>query len=104
MQATYEQVLEPTLNIFRRKFEYFRDNVAAMNELFEASFATVADAGKTLSKCGKCSRYMKLIASRPQRLYCIHCEVTYSLPMLGSVKLYKVRAQIMNMVTVIHPI
>ena len=63
-----------------------------MDELFEASFSSVAESGRVLSKCGKCSRYMKFIASRPQRLYCMHCEVTYSLPLQGSIKLYKVLA------------
>ena len=91
IQAAYEQVLEPTLDIFRRKFEYFRTNIDAMDELFEASFSSVAETGRVLSKCGKCSRYMKFIASRPQRLYCMNCEVTYSLPQLGTIKLYKVK-------------
>ena len=27
-------------------------------------------AGKPLSKCGKCKRYMKYISARPQRMYC----------------------------------
>ena len=92
-QANYDQVLEPTLDIFRRKFEYFSSHISAMDELFEASFSTVADSGRLLSKCGKCSHYMKFIASRPQRLYCMTCEVTYSLPLLGGIKLYKVSSQ-----------
>ena len=62
-----------------------------MDELFEASFSSVADSGKVLSKCGLCRRYMKYISSRPQRLYCMNCDQTYSLPQVGSIKLYKVR-------------
>lgn len=37
-------------------------------------------AGKPLSKCGKCKRYMKYIAQRPSRLYCPSCEEVYSVP------------------------
>lgn len=90
MQAQYDQVVEPILDIFTRKFEYFASHLSTMEELFEASFSSVAESGRLFSKCGKCSHYMKFIASRPQRLYCMHCEVTYSLPLQGSIKLYKV--------------
>ena len=38
-------------------------------------------------------RYMTLIPSKPQRLYCKHCDETYSLPQGGAIKLYKVRRQ-----------
>jgi hypothetical protein len=37
-------------------------------------------AGKPLSKCGKCRRYMKYISARPQRLYCSTCEEVLPLP------------------------
>ena len=33
---------------------------------------------------------MTYIPSKPQRLYCRHCDDTYSLPQGGSIKLYKV--------------
>ena len=78
------------MDIFRRKFDYFSHNVSAMDELFEASFSSIAESGRFFSKCGNCSRYMKYIASRPQRLYCMQCEKTYSLPLKGTIKLYKV--------------
>eukprot|EP00955_Chlamydomonas_euryale_P067616 359883-Chlamydomonas_euryale.AAC.3 len=32
---------------------------------------------------------MKLISSRPSRLYCAQCEDIYNLPQGGSIKLYK---------------
>lgn len=51
-----------------------------MDALFEASFSPLASSGKVLSKCGRCSRYMKLIASRPSRLYCPTCEEVYNMP------------------------
>ncbi len=34
---------------------------------------------------------MKLITSRPMRLFCPTCEEVYALPQGGSIKLYKVR-------------
>ena len=90
MQVDYSQVLGHTLGILRQKYEYFEKNVEEMDELFEASFSSVAETGRLFSKCGQCRHYMKYIASRPQRLYCMTCDQTYSLPLAGSVKLYKV--------------
>ena len=40
-------------------------------------------AGKPLSKCGKCKRYMKYISQRPSRLYCPTCEEVYPVPQVG---------------------
>ena len=40
-------------------------------------------AGKPLSKCGKCKRYMKYISQRPSRLYCPSCEEVYPVPQVG---------------------
>ncbi len=93
-QADYSVVVEHALDIFRRKFSYFESNVEAMDELFEASFSSVAESGRPLSKCGICRRYLKYISSRPQRLYCGQCDQTYSLPQGGSIKLYKVRVHV----------
>ena len=88
-KVDFDQVLNHTLEGFRKKFIYFRDNISNMDELFEASFSTVAETGKPLSRCGKCHRYMTYIPSKPQRLYCRHCDNTYSLPQGGTIKLYK---------------
>ena len=44
----------------------------------------VTDAGKPLSKCGKCKRYMKYIAQRPSRLYCPSCEEVYGVPQVST--------------------
>ncbi len=41
-------------------------------------------AGKPLSKCGKCARYMKLISVRPSRMYCPTCEEVLNLPQVPS--------------------
>ncbi len=40
-------------------------------------------AGKVMSKCGKCSRYLKFIAARPSRLYCPSCEEVLAVPQVG---------------------
>ena len=165
MQADYDGVLSHTLDVFKRKFEYFRENVEGMDELFEASFSSVAESGRPISRlvcdsyllacisfpslsiplffspspfhhfilpfltshflfsvlfslslcsllslslsppllpnslhtwllrCGKCRRFMKYIAARPQRLYCMHCDETFSLPQGGSIKLFKVSSE-----------
>ncbi|XP_072839824.2 DNA topoisomerase 3-beta-1 isoform X1 [Pogona vitticeps] len=88
-KANYHQVLEHTLDIFKRKFHYFVDSIAGMDELMEVSFSPLAATGKPLSRCGKCHRFMKYIQAKPSRLHCSHCDETYSLPQNGTIKLYK---------------
>ena len=36
-----------------------------------------------MSKCGKCSRYLKFIVARPSRLYCPSCEEVLAVPQVG---------------------
>lgn len=48
-----------------------------------------SDLMADMCRCGKCRRYLKYIAARPHRMYCPHCNETYSLPSEGAVKLYK---------------
>uniref|UniRef100_A0A8C5RXE3 DNA topoisomerase n=1 Tax=Laticauda laticaudata TaxID=8630 RepID=A0A8C5RXE3_LATLA len=88
-KANFHQVLEHTLDIFKRKFHYFVDSIAGMDELMEVSFSPLAATGKPLSRCGKCHRFMKYIQAKPSRLHCSHCDETYSLPQNGTIKLYK---------------
>ncbi|KAJ7297715.1 hypothetical protein O6H91_Y040400 [Diphasiastrum complanatum] len=88
-QADYAHVVQHALQEFAAKFSYFVSNIERMDVLFEAQFSPLAESGKPLSKCGKCSRYMKYIAIRPTRLYCSTCEEVHSLPQHGSIKLYK---------------
>ena len=99
----YDLVLEHTIDIFCQKFEYFKSNIEEMDELFEASFSSVAETGRLFSKCGQCRRYMKYISSRPHRLYCTHCDQTYSLPQAGSIKLYKVLIYLITVVGLSFP-
>lgn len=88
-KANFQQVLDHTLDIFKRKFHYFVDSIAGMDELMEVSFSPLAATGKPLSRCGKCHRFMKYIQAKPSRLHCSHCDETYSLPQNGTIKLYK---------------
>ncbi|XP_056602830.1 DNA topoisomerase 3-beta-1 isoform X2 [Triplophysa dalaica] len=88
-KANFDQVLQHTLDIFKRKFHYFVDSISGMDELMEVSFSPIAATGKPLSRCGKCHRFMKYIQAKPSRLHCSHCDETYSLPQNGAIKLYK---------------
>uniref|UniRef100_A0A8C7Z3V8 DNA topoisomerase n=1 Tax=Oryzias sinensis TaxID=183150 RepID=A0A8C7Z3V8_9TELE len=88
-KANFQQVLQHTLDIFKRKFHYFVDSISSMDELMEVSFSPIAATGKPLSRCGKCHRFMKYIQAKPSRLHCSHCDETYNVPQNGAIKLYK---------------
>ncbi|XP_061621102.1 DNA topoisomerase 3-beta-1 isoform X2 [Phyllopteryx taeniolatus] len=60
-KAHFQEVLQHALDIFKRKFHYFVDSICGMDELMEVSFSPIADAGKPMSRCGKCRRFMKFI-------------------------------------------
>lgn len=88
-KASHSEVLEYFLKMFERKFAYFTKSIDSMDELFEATFSPLAATGRPLSKCGKCKRYMKYIALKPNRLHCSTCDETYALPLNGNIKLYR---------------
>ena len=88
-KADYAEVLQHALRIFEQKFHYFVQNISLMDTLFEDSFSSLSALGKPMSRCGKCRRFMKLVQSKPQRLYCENCKDTYSLPQNGVIKLYR---------------
>ena len=88
-KADYLQVVRWGREIFRAKFEHFEKRIGVMDELFEAAFTPLAATGKPISKCAKCLRYMKYIASKPARLYCQTCDETFSLPNNGKITHYK---------------
>eukprot|EP01064_Diplonema_japonicum_P013567 TRINITY_DN2110_c0_g1_i1.p1 TRINITY_DN2110_c0_g1~~TRINITY_DN2110_c0_g1_i1.p1 ORF type:complete len:859 (+),score=191.97 TRINITY_DN2110_c0_g1_i1:37-2613(+) len=87
-KANKEEVVEWTLRIFYAKFRFFKLNIERMDVLMEASFSPLAKSGQPISRCS-CNRYMKYIDSRPQRLYCPHCEQTHSLPQNGTIRHYQ---------------
>lgn len=87
-QAPYEGVVAHILAQMFDKFNYFTTNIAAMDALFEASFSHTTTESTPYSKCGRCSRYLKLVGAtgRIQRLYCPTEEVVYELPIGGVFK------------------
>lgn len=87
--ADYKTVLSDTIRDFKNKFDFFVENIAAMDELFEVCFTSLAETGKPMSRCGRCKRYMKMIVAKPQRLYCVNCKETFSVPQRGIIKLFK---------------
>ncbi|KAI8060150.1 DNA topoisomerase [Gongronella butleri] len=88
-KASFTDVLQYFLELFAKKFAYFVNHINSMDELFEATFSPLAATGRPLSKCGKCRRYMKYISLKPNRLHCATCDETYSLPLNGTIKLYR---------------
>uniref|UniRef100_A0A915PLF3 DNA topoisomerase n=1 Tax=Setaria digitata TaxID=48799 RepID=A0A915PLF3_9BILA len=78
--ANFHSVKDHVLENFRLKFIYFVENIGLVDSLFEDSFTSLAASGKPFSRCGKCRRFMKLVASKPQRLHCPNCQDTYSVP------------------------
>ncbi|XP_050068683.1 DNA topoisomerase 3-beta [Anopheles maculipalpis] len=87
--ADYRSVLKHAVEIFRLKFLYFVQNISNMDILFESTFSSLSSSGKSLSRCGKCRRYMKYIQSKPARLHCPTCDETYTLPVKGSIRVYR---------------
>eukprot|EP00871_Galdieria_phlegrea_P000672 jgi/Galph1/1605/GphlegSOOS_G286.1 len=73
-------VVEHSLNIFWKKFVYFRQHIDQMDELFETAFTGIETTGKMFSLCGHCHRYMKLIESKRSCLFCLQCNENYNLP------------------------
>ncbi len=62
--AYFENVLQGEIELYRSKFEWFMKKIANMDELFEATYSPLSSSGRPFSKCGKCRRYMHLIALR----------------------------------------
>ncbi len=87
-KATLQEVLAYALKLFHNKFTFFKTNIDRFDALMGASFSPLTSTGKYLTRCGNCSRYMRHLEARPQRLYCQTCAVTYNLPQGGSIKQY----------------
>lgn len=86
-KADKDIVVAHALENFKRKFAYLCENMYRMDALFECTFSPLAQAGKLLSKCGSCTRLMRLVESGRTRLHCGNCDRTYGLPGSGTVKL-----------------
>jgi DNA topoisomerase-3 len=101
-KTTFEVAVPHALALFRQKYDYFVSHIDVMDELFEATFRVrtaekrsdgAGDGGghvkRVRSRCGRCHRYMQLVATAPARMHCDTCESTYALPQQGAIKLYK---------------
>jgi DNA topoisomerase-3 len=86
-EAAKDAVVAHALQNFAAKFEYFVNNIARMDHLFSLSFTTLVDSGKPFTRCGKTGRYLKMVESRPQRLYNPFTEEVYNLPQGGEYRI-----------------
>jgi DNA topoisomerase-3 len=86
--ASKDTVLGYALQLFLAKFTFFRQNIDRYDSLMGASFSSLKDSGKFLTRCGNCQRYLRHLEAKPQRLYCQTCEVTFNLPQGGQIKQY----------------
>eukprot|EP00750_Incisomonas_marina_P013843 INCI17554.1.p1 GENE.INCI17554.1~~INCI17554.1.p1 ORF type:complete len:612 (+),score=76.06 INCI17554.1:148-1983(+) len=87
-KARIEDVVTHALDIFEKKYLFFKKHIGKMDTLFGSKFERVDDAGKPFSRCGTCGMYMKLIEQRPRRLYCGTCEALLNLPSDGALREY----------------
>ncbi|KPI89465.1 putative DNA topoisomerase III [Leptomonas seymouri] len=87
-RAQLQDVLSYSLDLFFSKFKFFKQHIDTFDALMGASFSAISSTGKPISRCGNCMRYLKHLDTRPQRLYCPYCEVTFALPQGGAIKQY----------------
>jgi len=88
-KAQVDQVVHHVLKIFRDKFMYFVKHVDLIDQLFESTFQTLEAAGRALSRCGNCNKYLSIVDRKPVRMFCKHCDRVYKMPQSGQIKLYK---------------
>ena len=75
-------VMRAAIKRFSLKFQTFVNEIEKMDALFEASF-TSAETSKIYTRCGKTMRYLRIISSRPPRLYNPLTEDIYIMPLGG---------------------
>eukprot|EP00941_MAST-03F_sp_MAST-3F-sp1_P006461 g6461.t1 len=95
-KADLEDVLKHALDVFERKFQFYCEQIAIMDGLFEASGKfSKSSEGKLeslLSRCGKCFSFMKLISMPTKQLFCKTCEETLPLPRRGKFTVFEGRS------------
>ena len=90
-EASPRDVVEYTLDLFRRKYDYFVKNITKMDQLFSMHFqdiekddqddeSSVAPPENLMSRCGACQTYMNYVSLPPHRLFCKTCDTAYNLP------------------------
>uniref|UniRef100_A0A8C7LLX3 DNA topoisomerase n=1 Tax=Oncorhynchus mykiss TaxID=8022 RepID=A0A8C7LLX3_ONCMY len=86
-KANYQQVLQHTLDIFKRKFHYFFDTIATFDLTCTVQWNQLSQKCKL---CPSCTLMFDCFSqAKPSRLHCAGCDETYSLPQNGAIKLYK---------------
>jgi len=61
-EVDHGRVVQHALQQFSSRYTYFVSQIEKMDSLFEAQFSPLVESGHLLSKCGKCSRYMKYVS------------------------------------------
>ena len=82
-------VVQHCLRLFREKFIYYVKNVDLVDQLFETIFKSLEAAGRPLSRCGDCQRYLSVVDRKPVRMFCKTCNRIFKMPQNGQMKLYK---------------
>ncbi|CAJ1341010.1 unnamed protein product [Effrenium voratum] len=82
-------VVQHCLRLFREKFIYYVTNVELVDQLFETIFKSLEAAGRPLSRCGDCQRYLSVVDRKPVRMFCKTCNRIFKMPQNGQMKLYK---------------
>mmetsp|Transcript_121100 Transcript_121100/g.386761 ORF Transcript_121100/g.386761 Transcript_121100/m.386761 type:complete len:858 (-) Transcript_121100:55-2628(-) len=88
-KAQCDSVVHHVLKIFREKFMYFVMHVDLIDQLFESTFTTLEAAGRPISRCGNCNKYLSVVDRKPVRMFCKNCDRVYKMPQNGQIKLYK---------------
>lgn len=77
------QMLTQQLAKYLAKFKYFKQHIGLMDQLFEAKFIALKDAGKPFIQCCQCYKFTKLVSQKPQRIYCPTCDRIYQVVQNG---------------------
>lgn len=75
-------MLADVIELFSKKYVFFKENISAMDAFFGGNFKTYESAiieSKGFSRCGKCNRLMKLVKEF-HKLNCEYCKTTWDLP------------------------
>lgn len=78
----FDDVIKEVVNIFKKKFIYFTENISKGDKIFSKSYKSFDDAcvnAKMWTKCGQCRCYMKIVQNY-NKLICEKCNRTYQLP------------------------
>jgi len=88
-KAHLDLVTQHCLRLFREKFMFYVNHVDVVDQLFETVFKTLESAGRPLSKCGDCKRFLKVVDRKPVRMFCNQCDRIFKMPQSGQLKEYK---------------